>query len=103
MKQKDDEEGWGSQLEMQQYPYVPESTTEVLISFSPIFLRTSPTHSLFLLNVRSWIEYHPNRTYFPMIIDMKPYTHKGGHWRCANRILVEDADIAAIRELLLDV
>ena len=58
---------------------------------------------LILLKVRSWIQNYPNRTYFPIIIDMKPRTHKGCYWRRANLILVENADIVAIRKLLLDV
>ena len=57
---------------------------------------------LFLLNVWPWIENHPNRTYFP-IIDMKPKTHKGCYWRRANFNLLENTDIVAIREYLLDV
>src|ERR671919_1510401 len=57
---------------------------------------------LFLLNVWSWIENHPNRTYFP-IIDMKPKTHKGCYWRLANFNLLENTDIVAIHEYLLDV
>jgi hypothetical protein len=45
----------------------------------------------------SWIKDHLNRTYFPIVIDMIPHTHK-------LRIqLVENADIVAICELLLDV
>jgi hypothetical protein len=39
---------------------------------------------LLLLKVRSWIENHPKRTYFPIITDMKPRTYKGSYWRRAN-------------------
>jgi len=57
----------------------------------------SVLQALSLLKVRSWIENHPKRTYFPIITDMIPQTHN-------LRIqLVENADIVAIRELLLDV
>ena len=45
----------------------------------------------------SWIKDHLNRTYFPIVIDMIPHAHKLGIQ------LVENADIVAICELLLDV
>src|SRR5919106_3583951 len=45
----------------------------------------------------AWIEDHLNRTYFPIVTDIYPETHK------LRIIFLENTNIIAIREYLLDV